>query len=223
MNPWIHLDTAQIPGGGELRLMQRGQDYSIMSGRIELMNSRLYGSEVALFRLAWAKLVSQTAPRVLIGGLGMGFTLRAALADLPPEARVTVAELVPEVIGWASGHLAPLYGDSLADRRATIVQGDVADLLREASPPYDLILMDVDNGPDGLNRDANDGLYSVAGLAAMRRAVRRGGVLAVWSAGPDQAFAGRLRRAGFAVDEHRVGASPSGKGPRHVIWVGVAR
>lgn len=223
MNPWIHLDTAQIPGGGELRLMQRGQDYSIMSGGIELMNSRLYGSEVALFKLAWAKLAEARAPRVLIGGLGMGFTLRAALADLPPDAKVVVAELVPEVIAWGRSHLASLYGDSLADRRTTIVQGDVAALLRAANPPYDLILMDVDNGPDGLNRDANDSLYSVAGLATMRRAVRHGGVLAVWSAGPDQAFSGRMRRAGFAVDEHRVGASPSGKGPRHIIWVGTAR
>ncbi len=223
MNPWIHLDTAQIPGGGELKLMQRGQDYSIMSGRIELMNSRLYGSEVALFKLAWAKVAQLKAPRMLIGGLGMGFTLRAALADLPKEAKVVVAELVPEVIAWARGHLAPLYGDSLADPRARIVQGDVADRLAEAKPPYDLILMDVDNGPDGLNRDANDSLYSVAGLANLRRAVKPGGVVAVWSAGPDQAFAGRFRRAGFAVDEHKVGASPSGKGPRHVIWVGVAR
>jgi len=223
MNPWIHLDTAQIPGGGQLKLMQRGQDYSIMSGTIELMNSRLYGSEVALFRLAWAKAGGRPAPRVLIGGLGMGFTLRAAVADLPKDAKIVVAELVPEVIAWGRGHLAPLYGDSLDDRRVSIVQGDVADRLRDADPPYDVVLMDVDNGPDGLNRDANDGLYSVAGLAAMRRAVRQGGVLAVWSAGPDQAFAGRMRRAGFAVDEHRVGASPSGKGPRHVIWVGMAR
>lgn len=223
MNPWIHLDTAQIPGGGELKLMQRGQDYSIMSGRIELMNSRLYGSEVALFKLAWAKLAGPPAPRVLIGGLGMGFTLRAAVADLPRDARIVVAELVPEVIAWAHSHLAPLYGQSLDDPRARIVQGDVADRLAEAKPPYDMILMDVDNGPDGLNRDSNDSLYSVAGLANLRRAVRPGGIVAVWSAGPDQAFAGRFRRSGFSVDEHKVGASPSGKGPRHIIWVGTAR
>ncbi|HKP78815.1 MAG TPA: spermidine synthase, partial [Phenylobacterium sp.] len=210
MNPWIHLDTAQIPGGGELRLMQRGQDYSIMSGTVELMNSRLYGSEVALFKLAWAKAGPCPAPRVLIGGLGMGFTLRAAVAELPREARIEVAELVPEVIAWGRGHLAGLYGETLADRRVKVIQGDVADLLRAPKPPYDMILMDVDNGPDGLNRDANDGLYSVAGLANLRRAVKPGGIAAVWSAGPDQAFAGRLRRAGFAVEEHRVGASPSG-------------
>jgi len=222
MNPWIHLDTAKIPGGGELRLMQRGQDYSIMSGSIELMNSRLYGSEVALANLAWAKVANRKAPRMLIGGLGMGFTLRAALAELPKDATIVVAELVAAVIDWARGPLAGLYAGALDDPRVKLVQGDVADRLCEG-PPYDVILMDVDNGPDGLNRDANDSLYSVAGLALMRRAVKTGGVLAVWSAGPDQAFMGRMRRAGFAVEEKRVGASPSGKGPRHIIWVGVAR
>jgi spermidine synthase len=223
MNPWIHLDSAQIPGGGELKLMQRGGDYSILSAGLELMNSRLYGSEVALADLAVAKLPATKAPRILIGGLGMGFTLRAALAAAPKDARIVVAELVPEVIAWAGSHLAPLYGDSLADPRARIVRTDVADLIRNANPPYDAILMDVDNGPDALNREANDSHYTVAGLALTRRAVKHGGVLAVWSAGPDPAFAGRMRRAGFAVDEHRVGASPSGKGPRHIIWVGVAR
>jgi spermidine synthase len=134
-----------------------------------------------------------------------------------------VAELVPQVIDWARGPLAGLFGDSLSDRRVKLVRGDVADLLREAAPPYDAILMDVDNGPDGLNRDANDGLYSSGGLQMTRRAVRHGGVLAVWSAGPDPAFQGRMRRAGFAVQEVQVRASPSGKGARHIIWVGVAR
>ena len=225
MNPWIHLDTAQIPGGGQLKLMQRGGDYSIMSGVIELMNSRLYGSEMALANLAWAKLAGgpPKAPRMLIGGLGMGFTLRAALAALPKDAKITVAELVPEVIAWARGPLAGLYGDSLADPRAKIIQTDVADLLRAANPPYDLILMDVDNGPDALGRDMNDDLYNMPGLTLTRRAIRTGGILSVWSAGPDHPFASRLRRAGFAVEEHRVGASPSGKGPRHIIWVGVAK
>jgi spermidine synthase len=223
MNPWIHLDTAQIPGGGELRLMQRGQDYSIMSGSIELMNSRLSGSEVALANLAWAKIAERKAPRMLIGGLGMGFTLRAALADLPKDASITVAELVPAVIDWARGPLKGLFGDCLDDRRVKLVRGDVADLLRDANPPYDAILMDVDNGPDALNRDANDSLYSVAGLGMTRKAVKHGGVLAVWSAGPDPAFQGRMRRAGFAVEEVKVRASPSGKGARHIIWVGVAR
>jgi len=223
MNPWIHLDTAQIPGGGELRLMQRGQDYSIMSGTIELMNSRLYGSEVALFKLAWAKVSTLKAPRVLIGGLGMGFTLRAAVADLPKDAKIVVAELVPEVIAWGRTHLAGLYGASLDDPRVKIVQGDVADLLVDPKPPWDLILMDVDNGPDGLNRDANDSLYSLHGLTTLRRAAKPGGVVAIWSAAPDDRFARRFAHAGFTVTEHKVGASPSGKGPKHVIWVGTAR
>lgn len=223
MNPWLHLGTAQIPGGGELKLMQRGGDYSIMSGRIELMSSRLYGSEVALANLAMPVIAATKAPRMLIGGLGMGFTLRAALAALPKDAKITVAELVPEVIAWARGPLSGLFAGCLDDPRSKLVQTDVADLLRDAKPPYDAILMDVDNGPDSLNRDANDSLYSVAGLAMTRRAVKLGGVLAVWSAGPDQAFAARLRRSGFSVTEHRVGASPSGKGPRHIIWIGVAK
>ena len=224
MNPWIHLDTAQIPRGGELRLMQRGQDFSIMSGTIELMNSRLSGSEVALANLAWAKISDRPAPRMLIGGLGMGFTLRAALADLPKTAQITVAELVPEVISWAEGPLAHLYGDSLSDRRLTVRRIDVAELIAEgAAQPYDAILMDTDNGPDGLNRNANDSLYSASGVAALRRAVKHGGVCAVWSAAPDPAFAGRLRRGGFAVEEVKVRASPSGKGARHIIWLGVAR
>lgn len=221
MNPWIHLDTAQIPGGEELRLMQRGQDFSIMSGRIELMSSRLYGSEVALADLALAKVGPRPKLRMLIGGLGMGFTLRAALTALPKDAQVTVAELVPEVVAWARGPLAGLFAGCLDDPRVRLVMGDVADRLD--APPYDVILMDVDNGPDGLGREANDGLYSPGGLATMRKAVKPEGVLAVWSAGPDQAFVDRMRRAGFAVEEKRVGASPSGKGPRHVIWVGQAR
>ena len=176
MNPWIHLDTAQIPGGGELKLMQRGGDYSIMSGGIELMNSRLYGSEVALADLAWAKMAERRAPRVLIGGLGMGFTLRAALTVLPKDAKVVVAELVPEVIAWARGPLAGLYGASLDDKRVKLLQTDVAPLIRDANPPYDAILMDVDNGPDALNRDANDSLYSVdAPRGEARR--RAGGVV----------------------------------------------
>jgi len=223
MNRWIRLDSAQIPGGGELRLMQCGQEFSIMSGSIELMNSRRSRSEVALANLACAKIVGRKAPRVLIGGLGMGFTLRAALADLPKDASVVVAELVPTVVAWARGPLAGLFDGCLDDRRLRIVEGDVADVLRAADPPFDAILMDVDNGPDGLNRDANDSLYSVAGIAVMRRAVRRDGVLAVWSARPDQAFADRMRRSGFAVEEVKVRAGPSGKGTRHIIWIATAR
>src|SRR4051812_33353139 len=176
MNRWIELDRAQIPGGGELRLMQRGHEHSIFSGSIELMNSRRTGSEVALATLACAKIADRKAPRVLIGGLGMGFTLRAALAELPKDAQVVVSELVPAVVAWAKGPLAEIFGDCLADRRVELRIGDVANVIQDEPKGFDAVLMDVDNGPDGLNRDINDDLYAVRGLGQMRRALRHGGV-----------------------------------------------
>ncbi|HEY5006920.1 MAG TPA: spermidine synthase [Caulobacteraceae bacterium] len=220
MIPWSLLDTAQIPNGeGELRLMRRGAEFSIMSGATELMNSRLNGSEKALATLAFERLGDRPDPQVLIGGLGMGFTLRAALAQLGPRARVAVAELVPAVIGWARGPLAELFAGSLTDPRVTLHEADVADLIAPARSRYDAILLDVDNGPGGLNRAANDGLYAVDGLRAAGRALAPGGVLAVWSAGPDAEFVKRLRRTGFRVDEARVRADRPGRGARHVIWI----
>ena len=220
MIPWLLLDTAQIPNGeGELRLMRRGAEYSIMSGAIELMNSRLSGSDKALATLAFQRLGDRRSLQVLIGGLGMGFTLRAALAELDPGARVAVAELVPAVMDWARGPLAELFEGSLTDPRVTLHQADVAELIAPARSRYDAILLDVDNGPGGLNRAANDGLYAVDGLHAARRALAPGGVLAVWSAGPNAEFARRLHRTGFRVDEVRVRASGAGRGARHVIWI----
>ena len=149
----------------------------------------------------------------------MGFTLRAALAELDPGARVAVAELVPAVMDWARGPLAELFEGSLTDPRVTLHEADVADLIAPARSRYDAILLDVDNGPGGLNRAANDGLYAVDGLHAARRALAPGGVLAVWSAGPNAEFARRLHRTGFRVDEVRVRASEAGRGARHVIWI----
>ncbi len=222
MIPWVQLDTAEIPGGGQLRLMQRGAEYSIMSGAIELMNSRLFGSEKALASLACARIGGRPNPHILIGGLGMGFTLRAALADLPAHARVTVAELVPAVIAWAKGPMAHLHEASLTDPRVTIREGDVADAIRAAPGVYDAILLDVDNGPGGLNRDANDSLYAAKGLAEARRALKPGGVLAVWSAGPDAGFTRRLHSAGFKAEEHTVRATGGRRGARHVIWLATA-
>jgi len=220
---WEHLDTAPIPDGGELKLMRRGTEYSIMSGSIELMNSRLSGSEEALATLTCAPLAATQQPKILIGGLGMGFTLRAALGVLPPQAEVVVAELVPAVVAWARGPLAELFAGSLDGSRVRVREGDVAEAIAEAKGDYDAILLDVDNGPGGLNREANDGLYAGAGLSAARRALRPGGVLAVWSATPDDRFAARLRNGGFTVEEKRVRATRSGKGARHVIWLATVR
>ncbi|WP_411289004.1 spermidine synthase [Phenylobacterium sp.] len=222
MIPWVQLDTATMPGGGgELRLMRRGAEYSIMSGSIELMNSRLSGSEEALASLACARIGDRPSPHILIGGLGMGFTLRAALADLPDQGRVTVAELVPAVAAWARGPMAEIFAGSLADPRVTLRETDVAGLIREGRAAWDAIALDVDNGPQGLSRAANDGLYTLEGLHAARRALRPGGVLAVWSSAPDRAFTQRLGKAGFAVEEHPVRARGT-RGARHVIWMGTA-
>lgn len=221
MIPWNQLDSAKVPGGGELRLKQRGGEFSIMLGTNELMNSRLSGSEEALARLACARLAGRPAPHLLIGGLGMGFTLRAGLAELPPGARVTVAELVPEVVAWARGPMASVFEGCLDDPRVIVHLGDVADLIRPARAAFDAILLDVDNGPEGLSRKANDALYDHAGLAAAQMALRPGGVLAVWSSAPDRAFTRRLSQAGFAVEETRVRARRGGGGARHVVWLAV--
>ncbi len=219
MLPWILLDTAAIPGGGELRLKQRGTEFSIMLGAIELMYSRISASEEALATLACARIRSRPQPRLLIGGLGMGFTLRAALQELPSDARVVVAELVPAVVRWAKGPMAELHGSSLTDPRVSIHEGDVGDLIKSKPASHDAVLLDVDNGPEGLSREANDRLYDLSGLAAARVALVPGGVLAVWSSAPNQAFTGRLRRAGFDVEEVGVRAKGVRGGSRHVLWL----
>ncbi|MBX4927076.1 spermidine synthase [Rhizobium binae] len=221
MLPWIQLDSATIPGeGGELRLKQRGSEFSIMLGANELMNSRLSGSEEALATLSWERIKTHPKPRMLIGGLGMGFTLHAALAVLPDDADVTVAELVPAVVAWARGPMAEVFKGCLDDPRVGIHQGDVGEEIRAGKSAYDAILLDVDNGPDGLTRKSNDRLYDFAGLRAARDALRPGGVLAVWSSGPDPDFTRRLKDSGFAVDvvNSRAGRK---RGARHVIWLGV--
>ena len=223
MIPWIQLDSARVPGGGELRLKKRGGEFSIMLGTNELMNSRLSGSEEALARLACARLGSGSSPHLLIGGLGMGFTLRAALAELPQGARVTVAELVPEVVAWARGPMAAVFEGCLDDPRVAVRETDVADLIRPVKATYDAILLDVDNGPEGLSRKANDALYDRAGLAAARAALRPDGVLAVWSSAPDAGFTRRLGQAGFLVEETKARARRGGGGARHVIWLATPR
>lgn len=220
MIPWVHLGTAVVPGdGGELRLMQRGTEFSIMSGAIELMSSRLSGSEKALATLPCERLKDRPRPHFLIGGFGMGFTLRAALENLGPSAQVTVGELVPEIIDWARGPMAHMSGECLKDPRVTIALGDVGDLIRAGRESYDAILLDVDNGPEGLSRAENDRLYSDSGLAAARRALRPGGILAVWSSARDERFTKRLRKAGYDAEEVGVRATGGKRGARHVIWM----
>jgi spermidine synthase len=217
------LDTARIPGGGELRLVRRGEEYLILLGANSLMSSRRSGSEVALAELACARLADRPRPRLLIGGLGMGFTLRAALAALPADAEIVVAELVPEVVDWARGPMAALHAGSLGDARVRIVVGDVARQIESAPRAWDAILLDVDNGPEGLTIAANDGLYAGDGLTAARAALRPGGVAAFWSAHPDPRFVARLRRAGFDVEERVVRSGPGGRrGARHLIWLATA-
>ena len=217
---WVLIDTATMPdGGGELRLMQRGSEFAIFSGAVGLMNSRSSGSEKALATLACAGLQGRPSPHVLIGGFGMGFTLRAALDSLGPKARVTVAELVPAVVAWARGPMAHLGGDCLDDARTTVHETDVAALIHQARSEYDAILLDVDNGPYGLSRPANNRLYDAQGLAAARRALKPGGVLAVWSSSADAAFTQRLRRAGYAVREAPVRSTGGRKGAHHMVWL----
>ncbi|GAA3710775.1 hypothetical protein GCM10022268_19810 [Sphingomonas cynarae] len=223
MTPRELLGTAEVPGGPPLRLFRRGDDFMIVLDRNELMSSRMSGSEIALGTMTCARLTGHPAPRLLIGGYGMGFTLRAVLGSLGADARIVVAELVPGILDWARGPMAALTGNCLDDPRVEIVIGDVGGAIAGGVGRYDAILLDVDNGPDGLTREANDGLYTARGLAAARMALRAGGVLAVWSAGADTAFTRRLGQAGFAVDEVRVRARDNGKGPTHVIWFATRR
>ena len=222
MIPRELLGIAEVPGGAALSLYRRGGDYMISLDRNELMSSRMSGSEIALATMTLERLGSPAAPRILVGGYGMGFTLRALLADTGPKAEIVVAELVPEIIDWARGPMAAMTGTCLDDARVDLRISDVVDEIADpgAGPGagYDAILLDVDNGPDGLTRPANNGLYNGRGLAQAKAALRPGGILASWSAAPDAAFTRRLSGAGFAVDEWRVRARSNGKGPIHMIW-----
>ncbi|MEX2476687.1 spermidine synthase [Marinobacter sp.] len=216
------LGTATIPGKGtQLRLLQRNDEFSIkIAGTTgELMNSRLHGSEDALATLACERLADHPAPKVLIGGLGMGFTLAAALGALGENAEVTVAELVPEVEAWNRGPLGAAAGYPVLDPRTRVQVGDVVQLIKDSPNSYDAILLDIDNGPEGLTRKENDWLYTAPGIATAQAALKQDGVLAYWSAGLDPAFTERLRRAGFSVDPITVRAHRPGKGARHVIWL----
>lgn len=221
MNPWTLIDISEIPnGGGELRLYRRGDEHSIViAGEGELMSSRLFGSEQALAELGCAGLANRESARVLVGGLGMGYTLAATLRELGERAEVVVAELVPAVVRWNREYLGGYAGDPLRDQRVTVHEGDIARILKREHNAFDAILLDVDNGPEGMTRRDNDWLYSDAGLAATYQCLRPGGVLAVWSAGPDRTFSERLRCNGYDVRVHTVRAHAGRKGARHTIWI----
>lgn len=222
MIPREHLGTAPVPGGDALHLYRRGKDFTIALDGNDLMSTRMSGSEEALAEMSCDRLRGDGPPHLLIGGYGMGFTLRAALARLGPQGRVTVAELVPEIIQWARGPMAEVAAGCLDDPRVTLRMDDVGDAILLAPDPFDAILLDVDNGPDGLVRPENNRLYGKAGLHNARKALAPGGVLAIWSAERDDKFVRRMESVGFTVDEvevrARYDANGKGKGPRHVIW-----
>ena len=218
MIPWTLIDRATVPGGGELRLMPRDDEFSIMLGTIQLMSNRRTGSEQALATFSCDRIRERTRPRVLIGGLGMGFTLRAALTVLGADARVTVAELVPAVIKWARGPLAGIFGAALRDPRLEIYEGDVRRLIGSCPSTYDAIMLDVDNGPEGLTHKASDRLYDEKGLKRTRDALKPGGILAIWSSTLNKPFTDRLRASGFRSDQIKIGANHAG-GARSVVWI----
>ncbi len=221
MLPREEIAEAQVPGGELLKLVTHGRDFIIMLGRNELMSSRMQFSEEQLADLTFDRL-DRPGARVLIGGYGMGFTLRAALARLGTAGRVVVAEIVPEIIEWARGPMAALTGDSLEDPRLELEVCDVAAVIDDAADgttgKYDAILLDVDNGPDAIVRPENTRLYAFPGLRSAKAALAPGGIMAIWSAAPDPRFARRLEKAGFEVEGRLVRARPNNKGPRHTIW-----
>jgi spermidine synthase len=220
MIPQILLDKAQTPDGRkELRLYQHDKDFLISVGNVQLMSSRTHESEEALARLALERIEKKENLRVLIGGLGMGFTLRAALDLLPAQAKVVVAELIPAVVKWNRGPLADLAGHALEDLRVEVYEGDAAKMIRHGQGCYDAILLDVDNGPAGLSRAGNHWFYGLSGLHAMLAALKPNGVLALWSAGPDVEFTRRMEIVGFEVEAIRVRARAGKKGAHHVIWL----
>lgn len=224
MNPWKPLDRARVPGGdSELVLYRRGDEFAIRVGGRALMNSRVYASEDELAVLACARITGRATPRVLIGGLGMGYTLATVLARLGARAEVDVTELVPAVVVWNEKHFGHLAGHPQRDPRVNVLEEDVGRVMRSRPGAYDAILLDVDNGPEGLTRQSNERLYSQAGISEAIAALRPGGVLAVWSAGTSRSFVARLRRAGLEVDEVTVRSRGRRGGARHTLWFATRR
>jgi spermidine synthase len=224
MIPWRQLDRAQVPGGeGEMCLYARGAEFSIRVAAQELMNSRVYASEDALSEIGCGRVAERKHARVLIGGLGMGYSLRSALTALGPDAKVVVAELVPAVVRWNREHFGHLANHPLRDRRVVVREDDVGAVMAEQRASFDAILLDVDNGPNGLTRLENDSLYGDTGLLRAMAALRPKGVLGVWSAGADRGFVKRLRKAGFDVDEIPNRSRGGGRGSRHTLWLATPR
>ncbi|HEX7706366.1 MAG TPA: hypothetical protein VF701_07915 [Thermoanaerobaculia bacterium] len=216
---WIQLAKARVPGeGGELLLQQRGEEYSIRIDGYELMNTRVHGSEDALAELACSQLKEPDRAHVLVGGLGMGFTLAAVLKSIGPGSKATVAELVPEVVEWNRGPMGKASGDPLSDPRTIVKTTDVAEVIRGSSNTFDAILLDVDNGPASLVAKGNDRLYTRSGLRAAHAALRPDGILAIWSSADDPAFTRRLHENGFRAEIQRVG-SHRNRGPRYWVWI----
>ncbi|WP_434389551.1 hypothetical protein [Melittangium boletus] len=222
MKPWKVIDRAPAPGGGELVLHQRGEEFAIRVNGRELMSSRQHGSEEKMAEVACAGLGDKRA-HVLVGGLGLGYTVRATLDRLGPSSEVVVAELVPAVVAWNQGVLAPLAGRPLEDPRVRVAARDVGDILRTAEGHYDAVLLDVDNGPEALTQEGNRWLYGERGLGTVRRALKPRGVVVVWSAAPDAAFASRLKRAGYDTQVIETPARGKGGGPLHTLFIGRAR
>lgn len=220
MIPWKLLDRARVPASQtELVLYQRADEFSIRVAGQELMNSRVYASEDALAELACARIAERPAPRVLIGGLGMGYTLATALKRLGADAQVVVSELVPSVVAWNREHFGHLAGHPLRDPRVTVREEDVGAVMRKDRSAYDAIMLDVDNGPEGLTRKRNDHLYDRSGIALAVAALRPQGVLAVWGSGPSQEYVQRLRGAGLTVQQKQVRARGERGGARHTIFL----
>jgi spermidine synthase len=214
------LGETRAPDGTLIALTRQDREFIILAGGRPLMSSRMHGSEQALAACG-CRHVPAEGPRVLVGGLGMGFTLRATLDILPPDASVVIAELLPAVLEWNRGPLGPLADHPLRDARVDVAIGDVGETIRQATGSFDAILLDVDNGPDAFTATSNASLYGDRGLAATVDALKPGGVLAVWSAWEDRRFEQRLKYAGFSVHVERVRARlKSGGGPRHTIFLG---
>jgi spermidine synthase len=220
MKKWNRLDEAVMPDGNIISLYEHDGSYSVRVGGAELMSTRRHASEEKIAELACARVKGVSSPCVLIGGLGLGFTLRAALAALPEGASVVVSEILPAVIAWNRNPEFPLAADAIADRRVTVLQRDVGEIIRESRAAFDCIILDVDNGPAALSTEGNGQLYTAGGLQAIRTALRPGGCLAIWSAAPDPAFEKLLARAGFLVDVQRC-RPHANSGGWHTIFIGL--